>query len=296
MRKAVVAGQFYPADKKELKKQIELCFTNKLGPGSLPNPKAAKKTAVTGMIVPHAGYIFSGACAAHGYKALAETKKENLPETFILFGPNHTGYANALFSLSLEDFETPLGIVKNNTELGKKLIGCSAELKEDETAHKFEHSLEVQLPFLQYIYGLAKKEFSIVPIVISTNDFDRCVKMAKEISDEIKKMKTGVCMIASSDFTHYGPNYSFIPFNENIKQRLYALDRKAIEKILAFDAQGFYDLATKTTICGASGITILLQILRGLGIKKAELLKYYTSGDVMNDYENAVGYASIIFR
>lgn len=298
MRNAIVAGQFYLSEKSGLKRQIESCFLNRLGPGALPRafPQKARKI---GLIVPHAGYQFSGACAANGYKALVEVSKKDLAETFIILGPNHGGYGKTPFSLSLENFETPLGLVEND-ELSSALIEelSSIGLQQDETAHKFEHSIEVQLPFLQFCYGLMKKEFRIVPIIVSSVDYESCIKLAKGIAKvlEDKKLEKKVCIIASSDFTHYGLNYGFVPFTKNVRENLYALDKAAIEKILKFDSKGFYDKATATTICGAAPILIAIEISKALGAKTAKLLKYYTSGDVLNDYSNAVGYASVVLE
>ena len=201
----------------------------------------------------------------------------------------------------MEDFETPLGIVKNNNKIGKKLLKqCENRgLIQDELAHKYEHSLELQLPFLQYIYNLRKTEFQIIPIVISTNEYEKCIKLAESISKVLKqnneKDKEKVCIIASSDFTHFGSNYDFRPFDKKIKENLYALDKTAIDSILTFDSREFYEKAIKTTICGAFGIIILIEILKKLGVKKSKLLRYYISGDINLDYSSAVGYASIIF-
>lgn len=296
MRKAIVAGQFYQKTKEALSKQLEACFKHAFGAGmpKIPLPQAKIK----GVIVPHAGYEYSGMCASHVYRELAG----NFPEIFIILGPNHTGHGKVPFSLSLEDFETPLGVVKNDQELGNALIeaGSSLGLQQDESAHKFEHSIEVQLPFLQFIANMMKKDFSIVPIVISTIDFEACTKVAGIITEVLKNQEKPkqVCIIASSDMTHYGMSYGFLPFpvNENTKRNLHDLDRKSINQILKLDTKAFYEEATKTTICGAAPIIVCIEICKQLGAKKARLLKYYTSGDVMKDYGNAVGYAGIVIE
>ncbi len=296
MRKAIVSGQFYLSDKSALSGQVESCFFNKLGPGSLPKAFNLKQRKI-GLIVPHAGYPYSGACAAHAYKALMEVKKEDMPETFIILGPCHSGYGRTPFSLSLENFETPLGLVKNNIELGQAFIEAASSLglQQDEAAHKLEHSIEVQLPFLQFVYSLFKKEFRIVPIVVSSIDYDSCAKLARAIANVLdeQKMKKKVCVIASSDFTHYGLSYGFVPFTKNVKENLYTLDKQIITYLYKLDGREFYKKATSTTICGAAAIVIAVELAKELGAKKAELLKYYTSGDVLGDYNNAVGYASV---
>jgi AmmeMemoRadiSam system protein B len=292
MRKEIVAGQFYALKKEDLNKQLESCFKHALGAGmpKIPLPKSNIK----GIISPHAGYEYSGMCASHVYKEIAG----NFPDTFIILGPNHTGRGTALFSLSLETFETPLGIIKNDQELGQALIEAGSQygLQQDEMAHKFEHSIEVQLPFLQFIAKMMKKEFSIVPLVISTMDYDACAKVAGIIADVLKNPENPrhVCIIASSDMTHYGMSYGFLPFpQDNAKRNLHDLDRKSINQIIKLDSKSFYDEATKTTICGAAPIVVCLETCKQLGAKKARLLKYYTSGDVTKDYANAVGYAGI---
>jgi MEMO1 family protein len=287
MREPVFSGQFYESSKEDLGRQIESCFKNKLGAGKLVKNNTSEK--VFAAIVPHAGYVFSGYCATHVYASLMNTKE---PITFIILGTNHTGLANAPFSVSFEDFQTPLGTIKNETSLSQQLIN-NKDIIQDEAPHKLEHSIEVQLPFLQYCF----KNFSIVPIIVSTDNYLELKKFSRILAELIKKQKNSVVLIASSDFTHYGPNYNFIPFplNKKTKQNLYSLDHQAIEKIISFDSKGFYEQAEKSTICGKSPITITIETSKILGAKKAKLLKYYTSGDIVHDYENSVGYASLIF-
>ncbi len=293
MRKAIVAGQFYEKNKDELLKQIKSCFNHKLGKKLSKRIAKKNKSSFIGLISPHAGYVYSGPCASHGFAFMLKTY---LPETIILIGPNHTGNAQAEFSLSLEDFETPLGTIKNSKEIGKKLIKASnGIIQNDEIAHRYEHSLEVQLPFLQYIYQLAKKNLKIVPIVISTQDYDKCIDVAHLLSAIIKK-DSNIGLIASSDFTHYGPNYGFMPFlyNKETKKNLHDLDNKAISEILNLNPDAFFQKAIKTTICGFAPVVVLTEVSRLLK-KQAKLLKYYASGDISNDYSSAVGYASIAF-
>lgn len=299
MRKPIVAGQFYSAVRKELSEQIESSFKHSLGAGMPRVP--AKQKKIYGCVVPHAGHVYSGPCASHAYKELAELSKNNFPNTFILFGPNHSGYGRALFSLSFEDFETPLGIIKNNTELGKEILEQTSHLglQEDNQAHQYEHSIEVQLPFIQFISKFVKKEQKplIVPIIVSTQEYDKCLAVGRKIAQLVKESERNVCFIASSDFTHYGTNYGFIPFTPSeAKTRLKDLDRKSINHILKLNSYDFYKEATKTTICGASTITTAIEACKTLGSKKAILLKYYTSGDVSKDYSNAVGYAAVVFE
>jgi len=298
MRKPIVAGQFYDATKTELIRQLESCFKHNLGPGMPRVP--VKEEKIYGIISPHAGYIYSGPCASYSYKELAELNKTSFPETFIILGPNHQGAGNSLFALSLENFETPLGVVSNDTEFGAKLIEKTSHLglENDEQAHQYEHSLEVQLPFLQFISGLVKKQPMIVPIIISTQEYDKCLALGRKIAEIAQEMNKNICVVASSDMTHYGVNYGFLPFphNQETKTKLKELDRKSINHILKLNSDSFYKEAIKTTICGTTAIVTAIEACKVLGSKKANFLKYYTSGDILKDYTNAVGYASLVFK
>lgn len=286
IRKPVVAGQFYESNAELLKKQITSCFLGNLGPKKMPekNETAGK---IIGAIVPHAGYIFSGQCAAHAYYELSKY----FINTVLLLGPNHTGISNSLFSCSLKNFETPFGVIKNNKTFVQDIIE-KTEAEHDESAHLHEHSLEVQLPFLQFIY----KDFTIAPIVVSTTDYEACKRFSLQLLKLIKnKKEKNFLVLASSDFTHYGYNYGFMPFmpNENLSENLKKFDKKAIEEILKLNGHDFCQKARNTTICGIAPIIIVTEIFKLLK-KKAKLLCYYTSADIIKN-NNAVGYASIFF-
>lgn len=280
MREPIVAGQFYEYDKKALEGQIKSCFEHKFGPGDLPAKK--KKGRIKGIIAPHAGYMFSGMCQAWSYKEISESE---LPDLFVILGTSHQGFPT---STMIDDWKTPLGIVKTDKDFAKKLIKNGIENNPD--AHLEEHSIEVQLPFLQFV--LKDQEINFVPVIIGHNN---AIKDAEMIKKTITETKKKVCIIVSSDFTHYGYNYGHVPFTENVKENLYALDKGAIDLIKKTDAKGFLDYCKKkgATICGQNAIAALLEILKG---SKVELLKYYTSGDVAGDYNNAVGYAAVIFK
>ena len=280
MRQSIVDGQFYESDSDELKKQIEDCFKSKFGPGGIPSKKGKN---IIGVICPHAGYVFSGACQAFSYKEIGESE---VPDLYVMLGLSHSGFNSCI---SVEDWETPLGVVNVDKEFGEKVADVCG-LPIDEVAHQNEHSIEVQLPFLQYV----SKDFKILPIMIGPDiDIKRFAENFKDVLDQTKK---NVIFIASSDFTHYGVNYGFVPFSSNVKDNLYKLDKKAIDQILKLDSDGFLDLASKSTICGQYPIAALIEISKLLGAKKVELLKYYTSGDIVKDYSNSVGYASITIK
>ncbi len=262
MRKAIVAGQFYPRDKVALGEEIKN-YTKK-------KPDSSIKAA----IVPHAGYMFSGKCAGEVYSLLPEAG------TYVIIGVNHNALGKDI-AVSLEDFETPLGIVENDKELGKGMLNKLA-VENDDKSHEFEHSIEVQLPFLQ----VTQKNFKILPIILKNYDLQICKQIAKAIVDLARKLKRKIIVIASSDFTHAGPGYGFFGSID--------IDKEAIDKILKFDTKGFMEIAEKTTICGAGAIAVTIEASKLLGAKKAKLLNYYTSVEIMPS-ENKVGYAGIVF-
>lgn len=264
MRKAIVAGQFYPEDKAELEKQINGFLEIK--------PDNSLKAA----IVPHAGYMFSGKCAGKVYSLLPAA------ETYVLLGVNHQNLGENI-AVSLESFETPLGVVENDTELGEEILK-NLKTREDNQAHKHEHSIEVQLPFLQITQKT--QNFKIVPILLKNYTIEICKNLAKAVFDSVNKLKRKIVLLASSDFTHTGSAYGF---HGDIK-----VDKEAINKILEFNTKDFLEIAEKTTICGAGAIAATIETAKLLKAKKAELIDYYTSADIIPS-ENKVGYASIAF-
>jgi len=282
VRKPIVAGTFYESEKEALQEQIKECFLSEFGPGKLPEGK--KERDILGVIAPHAGYAFSGACAAYAYKEIAESR---WPEVFILLGLSHSGYGSCI---SLEDWETPLGIAENDKDFGKALIKNTG-LKQDETAHSQEHSIEVQVPFLQFIN---KDNLKIVPVIVSPDiPYEELGKnIAKTVNESGKK----ACIIASSDFTHYGINYGYFPFKDNVKENLYELDNGALKHIKNLDARRFlsYTEETGATICGKFPVAVMMEACKVLGGKHAKLLKYCTSGEITKDYSSVVGYGSIV--
>jgi AmmeMemoRadiSam system protein B len=284
VRKPIVAGQFYPGNFEELDKEINESFTSKFGPGDLP--LKTKEKEILGIIAPHAGYQFSGPGAAWAYKEIAESK---LADVYIMLGLSHQGQRSCI---SLEDWETPFGVVKVDKEFGEQ-IKKNTGLKEEEEVHAQEHSIEVQLPFLQFARRDYLDKLRILPIIVS-DDVDY-QKLAKDIVKTIKESGKKVCIIASSDFTHFGLNYGFFPFHKDAKENMYKLDNGAIEHILKLNSYKFLDYVKETgaTICGRNPIAVIIDICKELGAKKAKLLHYYTSGDVVGDYGNAVGYAAI---
>jgi len=277
-RAPYVAGQFYARTKSDLVRQIEQCFLHEFGPGRLPlDIEAEEKSSaqkIIGGIAPHAGYAYSGPCAAHFYLELSKQKTKRI----VILGVNHSGTGYAV-AASAESWKTPLGEVSVDPELAE-LLG----LELDEAAHKYEHSIEVQLPFLQYIYG---DDFTFLPVSITPAfDIASGIGIEKNFSNLNEKIKREVVVIASSDFTHYEDANS-------AKEK----DSKAIEHILALDEKSFlrYVYSRDLSICGYAPIISSIISCKNLGAKKGELLKYTNSGDVTKDYSSVVAYAAIAF-
>jgi hypothetical protein len=281
-RGPAAAGQFYDSDRERLIQQIEGSFTHELGPGLITD---RHEGWVRACISPHAGYIFSGPAAAHGFKAIAESK--DLPEIYICIGPSHSGRMSAL---SDEDWQTPLGKMQADKDI-IRIMSENLDLPARNALHAMEHSIEVQLPFLQYI----SRDLKIAPLLIS-HDIDP-FKVGRALGQMMKDfhLEDKACIIVSSDFTHFGPNYGYVPFKEHQQERVRELDMKAIERIRKLDPKGFltYIEDTGATICGALPISLLLASMEDA---ETELLTYYTSGQILGDFRNSVSYASIIFR
>lgn len=283
-RQEAVSGAFYENDYQALSKQIEACFNGKLGPGDLPIHK--RKGFVKALISPHAGYNYSGMCAAWGYKEIAESEASDI---YLFIGPNHHSEES---SFSYEDWRTPLGIARCERNFVKDLSDAIG-VKIDETIHKEEHSIEVQLPFLQFVNKEYQQRFGIACLSLSSDvDIDA---LSKKLKMFLGKQTKKITLIISSDFTHYGAHYHYIPFSIDKDKKLKELDEGAIDLILSKNAKGFMEYIDKTgaTICGYLPIYLLLNVL---GPEKGELLMYYTSSEISDDEKNSVSYASIVFR
>ena len=231
-----------------------------------------------GLICPHAGYLYSGPVAAHAFYELAIDGK---PDTVVLLGPNHTGYGSALSIMREGTWQTPLGNVEIDSSLADAILQETKILDIDELAHRFEHSLEVQLPFLQYLYG---DKFKIVPISFLMQDYDSAVEVGRALVEALDATNTVV--IASSDMTHYEP-----------AKVAAAKDQAALKEVSALNAKGFYDTveSQNITACGYAPITALITYAVGVNAK-AELLSYHNSGDITGDHSSVVGYAAVSFK
>ncbi len=262
MRIPVVAGQFYPSNPRTLKKDIKSYFS---GITITPDP------AITGAVVPHAGYVYSGRTAAHVYAALPNA------DTFVIIGPNHTGYGS-MVSVSSDTWSTPLGDVDADLDLIESLPRRIIDI--DESAHQYEHSIEVQLPFLQTLF----KDFKIVPICMGLQDEETARDVSDELMDAISEAGKKVVVIASSDFTHYKP-----------AAVAYDIDHYVLDPLLELNVTEFYSRIRErdASVCGHGPIAVMMRVCRGLGANSARLLNYSNSGDVQPMAE-VVGYAGVV--
>jgi AmmeMemoRadiSam system protein B len=278
LRYPAVAGSWYAGAPNSLRKQIEELFLHRLGPGSLPQVVREGPRNIVGLVVPHAGYMASGPVAAHSYYHLA---KDGKPDVIVVFGPNHTGHGSALSIMNDGAWRTPLGDVEIDTEVANDIVQASRIIDVDDRAHVYEHSIELQLPFLQYLYG---SEFRFVPVCFMMQDLVSSREVGKAVAKALKG-KNGL-VIASSDLTHYEP-----------QERAEKKDRLAVDAALKLDEEGYYRAveAYGISTCGYGPVIAAITASKELGAKKAELLCYKTSGDVLGDRSAVVGYASMTF-
>lgn len=265
IRKPVAAGQFYPSTAGEIRRMLSL----------FAGDEGEKKDAI-GCILPHAGYEYSGKVAVQ------TVSKINIKETVVLLGPNHTGSGARFSVMPGGSWETPLGKVEIDAGLARTLLNKTGHLQADLLAHLEEHSLEVELPILQYF----RKDFKILPIAIMTDDLAALKELGEELAGAIKgnALENSVTLIASSDLTHYEEQKS-----AQMK------DSMAIEAIVALDEDKLARAVKKFDIsmCGFAPVAVLLKAAKLLGARKGELVKYQTSGDTTKDTSSVVGYAGI---
>jgi len=279
IRSPAVAGSFYEDDPKELRKRIEWSFLHHVGPGRLPEPSNAARRTSPFFIVPHAGYIYSGPVAAHSYYHLV---REGRPDLVIMVGPNHTGYGSSVSVWPGGHWETPLGKVPVPIEFVKEIVSLSEVLDPEERAHLYEHSLEVQVPFLQYFFT----EIPIIPITILLQTPETAEFVAEGIWRFMGRHKDlDIVVLASSDMNHYDPHEMTIE-----------KDEKAIKKIIELDYRGLYRVVEEedVTMCGYAPVMVSMILARKAG-KKPYILKHATSGDTSGDKSSVVGYLAARF-
>jgi len=287
-RKPYVAGQFYAGTEQELTKQILECFTHRFGPGQVPKPVNKGPRKIVGIVSPHAGYPYSGPIAANGYGRLAG---DGLPEVFIVLGPNHYGRGSGVSIQTDGAWETPLGITSIDTPLAKNIQKASEIIDIDESAHSAEHSIEVQVPFIQFI---SKGTAKFIPLCSWMQDLKTSREIAKSIVEQVKDRD--FVIIASSDFTHHERGHGDTNEKEML-ERIEEQDRSAIEAITKLDDAALNELGEtqKVTMCGYGPITTLIAAAKLLGSTKAEFLAHKTSYDLTGESGYVVGYSSLVF-
>ena len=265
-RTPAVAGQFYQGAASKLTQQVRQYI----------NTGAVKEHAI-GILSPHAGLIYSGSVAGEVYSAI------EFPKTFVLIGPNHTGLGAKISMMASGEWEIPTGVFSIDGKLSRRIAANTPIISEDAQAHTFEHSLEVQLPFIAYF----STEPKIVPITVMSASLEECRLLGEGIAKSIKEVNYSVVIVASSDMSHYVP--------EDVARQK---DKKAIEMIKSINPEGLYTVVSRERIsmCGYLPATVMLFAAKALGAIEARLVKYSTSGEVSGDYDQVVGYAGMIVK
>jgi AmmeMemoRadiSam system protein B len=263
-RQAAVAGQFYSSDPSELRRTIE-SFVR--GPKSTIEAKA--------VVVPHAGYVYSGAVAGEVFSAV------NLPNRIILLGPNHSGRGAALALAPTGAWHMPLGTAWIDDEMNQRLMEECRGLHEDSSAHQNEHSLEIQIPFIQVM----QPDFRFSAICVRTIDYTMLEALGHAIARVVQSLQGPVLLVASSDMTHY-----------EAAQDAAKQDQFAIDRILELDPHGLYQVVMEKEIsmCGFAPTTSVLTACRDLGASKGRLIRYINSGAASGDFDHVVAYAGIV--
>ena len=265
IREPVVSGQFYPGTKEALIDSIE----------SLKPEKELPKASYRGIMMPHAGYVYSG-------KVAVTTASMALPKKkLIILGPNHTGFGKTFAMWSKGSWQIPTAELAIDEELAGLILQNGSTIQEDTQAHKFEHSIEVELPILNYFLG----NFKFIPIACQVSSLKEYQKAAEQIYEAVKAIKEDVLFVASTDMTHYEPDAT-------ARKK----DRAALDKIINLDEEGLVDTIKKENIsmCGFAPVAVMISCLKKLGARKAQVALYQTSGDTSGDYSSVVGYAGIV--
>jgi MEMO1 family protein len=293
IRPPAVAGQFYPSNKDELYELIHRTFTDSLGPGKFPTASSTFEeneiSKIECLIVPHAGYVYSGPVAAHSYNVAFQFFRKFKNESkiiVIILGPNHYGIGSGVALSEATKWRTPLGDVKVATDMGKNLIKSSKILDIDEVAHSMEHSIEVQIPFLQAVAGSIHENFSILPISLMLQDVETAREVAEELFPLIKKEDMPFLVIGSSDLTHYEPH-------ETASRK----DHLLLEEVEKVQVSSFYTTLERRNIsaCGYGAVAAVMHLSHKLDKRRGKLLKYATSGETSGDMSSVVGYSAVHF-
>ncbi len=282
-RKPFVAGMFYEEDPELLTNDIKNIFKSTHG-NDINLKESSNKREIIAGVSPHAGYIYSGPTASYTYKKIAE---DGLPETFIIIGPSHTGIGDAITTTTDKTWLTPLGEIEVDEEFKKALMEEDPYLIEDDTAHAHEHSVEVEIPFIQYIAKLQEKEVKIVPIVIKNQIPMICEALGENIKKTIEKTGRDVVVIASTDLTHY----------EN-SDEAEIKDTKVLNAIETLDSEDLIDqiMDYQISMCGYGPTIVAMELAKLLNANDSIILNYSNSGSYNDDYESVVGYGSAILK
>ena len=281
LRKPAVAGAFYPDNPKILEKTIEDCFLDDAGVGFIPELNSFEGNDYPiNIMVPHAGYQYSGAIASHSYCQIVQN---GFPEVFIILSPNHTGFGSEISVFNNGSWRTPLGDVEVDCEFADSIIENSDIARADFTAHINEHSIEVQLPFLQYF----SSDFKIVPITIGSQNFLTSSDLANAIFEAGNKLGKSYSVIASTDLSHF-----------NNQEKANKVDGFVLEDIGEMNEFKLFEEVVQynITMCGYGPVITTISLSKRCEKKSCEILAYGTSGDVTGDFTSVVGYASGIFK
>jgi len=265
IREPVVADRFYPGNLNQLTQTVS---------DLLPHETGQEKINAIAAVSPHAGYIYSGSVAARTLAAV------EIPETVVILGLNHHGQGDRV-ALSRAIWDMPMGSVQVEERLADLLVGPGSPITHDEVAHRYEHSVEVQIPFLQAL----QPNLKIAPLVLSHFSFEDCIRVAEALADGIEAFGKKVLIVASSDMSHY-----------ESRQQATAKDRLALDQIEAMNPQELYTTVHQSNIsmCGIIPVTVALLASKKLGATTAKVLCYTDSGEVTGDTDSVVGYAGII--
>jgi AmmeMemoRadiSam system protein B len=267
LREPAVSGMFYPDNPGVLQQDINIYLESAV----MPNLEGD----VIGIISPHAGYVYSGPVAAYSYKAIAGREYD----TVIIIAPSHTAYFDGVALWDKGGFKTPLGEINVDEEIALRMVDLGGVIQPNRDAHRQEHSLEVQLPFLQVVLN----GFSVVPLIMGTQTADMCNELSQSIYEVVHRSKKKFLIVCSTDLSHY---YSY--------EKAVKLDKGIIEQIEGFNISGVIDIIEqgKAEACGAGPLIATMLLSEKLGASQGKVLKYANSGDVSGDRNRVVGYLS----
>lgn len=261
-----VAHQFYPGDAATLDRTLA---------NLIPRVSESQKKKAIAVISPHAGYVYSGAVAGETFAQV------HVPKNIVLLGPNHHGRGARVALMSEGSWQMPSGDVPINTELAQNILRHSSAVTDDELAHRYEHSLEVQVPFMQRL----QPGLTLAPIVVSHISYLDCAEVGRAIGRAITDYGRSTLIVASTDMTHY-----------ESREAASRKDRLALSHIESLDPEGLYNtvLDNRISMCGIMPTTIALVAAIELGARRADLVRYTDSGEISGDTHQVVGYAGFV--